>query len=157
VAPSQAEARKQARHWLRVLGIDPDELAQQYPQLAAGASGRRKHPSVPRQFLAGVELFVRIIRRDYDGRKKPKMTRKKAIQWFAEAACLHDPQWAEKDPEKFATFAMASKDAKAFASHIEKELRRSGLSKTPTKKLLPLGIDARQLSVSTPPQKYFSV
>jgi hypothetical protein len=86
VASSEAEARKLARHWLRALGIDPDDLAKQYPQLAAGTSGRRKHPPVPHQMLTGIELFVRVVRRDYDGRNKPKMTRKNAIQWFAEAA-----------------------------------------------------------------------
>lgn len=157
MAPSEAEARKLARHWLRVLGIDPDDLAKQYPQLAAGTSGRRKHPPVPHQMLTGIELFVRVVRRDYDGRNKPKMTRKKAIQWFAEAAYLRDPRWAKKDPNKVATFLMASRDARAFASHLEKELRRGGFTKMSNKELLPLGIDMKQLTSSKPPKKYFSV
>jgi hypothetical protein len=157
VASSKAEALKQARHWLRRLGIDPDDLAKQYPQLAAGTSGRRKHPPVWHWMLAGFELSVRVVCKNYDGRDKPKITRKKAIQWIAEAAYIRDPQWAKKDPGKVATFAMASRDARAFASYLEKELRRGGFNKMPDEKLLPLGIDMKRLTVSTPPKKYFSV
>jgi hypothetical protein len=147
---------------LRKLGINPDDLAERYPQLAAGGSGRQKHPPVPHWMLAGVELWARVVQQIYDGRDKPKMTRKNAIQWYAEGAYLREPQWAQKDPNKFATFAMAPRDAKAFASYLEKELRRNGFNKMSDKKLLLPGCkDLKQLAastrLSTPPTKYFSV
>ena len=140
----RTKAKNQARHWLRQLDIDPDEVAKLWPVLAVGASGRHKHPPVD-QLLVGLELFVRAVQHDYDGRKRPALTRKKAILWFAELAYR---------PERY-----AARDAKAFASYLEKELRRSGLNKMPDEKLRPLppGIKVGRGIVMVPPKKYFSV
>jgi hypothetical protein len=152
VESEEAEARKLARYWLNELGIDPDELAKQYPQLAAGRSGRQKHPPVPHWFLAGVELWARVVRQQYNGRDKPTITRKKAIQWFAEGVYLLPPAVA---------FTAAPRDAKALASYLYNELRRNGINKMPDKKLLPPGCSMKQWAAKTrlpkPPSKYFSV
>jgi hypothetical protein len=148
VAQSEAEARKRARYWLKALGYDPDEMAKRYSRLAAGGSGRHKHPPIPHQFLAGIELFVRVAVRDRDGKYlyehgvgKPRLTRKKAILWIAEAAFLPVVE------DKAGAFLAASRDARAFASHLEKELRRNGFNKMPDKKLLPPGIDMKWLTL----------
>jgi hypothetical protein len=161
------EAKKQARYWLSQLGIDPDELAKQYPDLAAAPRGRSKHPPVPQQFLAALELFARVAVRDRDGKYqywygvgKPKLTRKKAIQWMAEAGYLYDPNYLSDSADheygfttvearKPVAFLMASRDGTAFASYLEKELRRNGFHKKPEKELLVLlgcpGLDVKQL------------
>jgi hypothetical protein len=149
-----AYARKQARLYLNKLGIDPDELAKQYPQLAAGRSGRRKHPEVSPQLLIGLEMFIRAYQHDYDGRNKPALTRKKLILWYAELS--------------YRSYRCAARDTKAYASGLEKGLQRAGLRKIPDEELMPLppglppGIkEALKIQWGgtrlKPPKKYFSV
>jgi len=55
--------RRQARHHLRELGIDPDDVAKLYPQLAAGKPGPPKKGN-DEDFLEGLEWHLRESRRD---------------------------------------------------------------------------------------------
>ena len=70
------------------------------------------------------------------------MTRKKAIEQWAKAAYLPTLGPIAKGTSA-ATFAHAPKSAKAFAIYLEKELRRTGLNKTPIERLVPAGIDPK--------------
>jgi len=106
---------------LRELGIDPDDVAKLYPQLAAGKPGPPKKGS-DEDFLEGLELDLREWMRQ-TGQKK------RGPALLAIAGGIH--QAIGKD---------AAKSGAALADRWEKKLRKGGFHRRKTETLRSHGV-----------------
>jgi len=115
--------RNQARLHLRKLGIDPDEVAKLFPQVAAGKPGKSKKGN-DEDFLEGLEHHLR------EWRRQTKQKRAPALRSIA--AGLY--QALGEDQRR------AAVSADALADRWEIKLRKGGFHKRKLGTLRPNGV-----------------
>jgi hypothetical protein len=120
----ERDHRRQARYHLRELGIDPDDVAELYPQLAAGRPARPKKGN-DEDFLEGLEWHLRGWMRQ-TGQKK----RGPALLLIAGGIY----QALREDQKK------AAVSAKALADRWEIKLRKGGFHNRKLDTLRPHGV-----------------
>jgi len=133
----ERQYRRLARVYLRKLGVDPDEVAKQYPQLAAGKSGKRKKGN-DEAFLEGLELHVR------NWRKQTGHKRRTALRLIAGG--LHGAL-TEDAKKKLAV------SAESLADRWEKKLRAGGYDKRKFSTLKSRGVFVPMLWALSPPEE----
>ena len=115
--------RRQARHHLRELGIDPDDVAKLYPQLAAGKPGPPKKGN-DEDFLEGLEWHLREWMRQTGQERGPALL---SIAGGIYQALGEDQQ-------------IAAVSAEALADRWEIKLRKGGFRDRKPETLRPHGV-----------------
>src|SRR5260370_29052360 len=126
VAEAEAEqrARKQARYWLKVLGVDLKRHGLEH-LLSPRKHGRSEYDDTP--MLKSLELFVRSTARSYG------ISRDAALRIFVDAAWHFEQQgeFLSYEEGKFGCSAAAAR------ARLRRKLRESGLDKKDIRELVP--------------------
>jgi hypothetical protein len=103
--------RNQARYYLGLLDIDPDELAKRYPRLAAVKPGRRQKGN-DEDYLEGLEWHLRNF-------MKQSRMKKRRPALVAIISGIYGVL-SKEDQQRLA------KSAESLAARLEKKLRNGG-------------------------------
>ncbi len=125
VAEAEAEqrARKQARYWLKVLGVDLKRHGLEH-LLSPRKGGRAKLDGGP-MFWKSLELFLRSMKRTRG------MNRTAALQW------LVDLLWPLYETGALGFYEEFGKNPAAIVARLRRNLQKGGYAKRNAKKLVP--------------------